>query len=209
MPKQRVVKQVVKAPPGAEELKRLMLEAAKEHQGPAMEVVTREYLEDDEDDETTSKGGEPAAAAAAAAAAPAPKPQPRPVITLESIKRWKVLYPAYFNKNYTCAQGRRVPKDIAFENPTVLHIARACGKLGYQSIVIQQYKRYPREFGVFGRVRLLYRDENHEPLVPGINNSHQLLVAIAKMIPLAQPPKRELTAKEQKKAAKKASKKRR
>ena len=56
----------------------------------------------------------------------------------------------------------------------------------------------------------MYRDQDRNPLVPGIRNAKQLLVAVAKTIPLLPPPPtRQLTPKEQKNAAKKAAKRKR
>lgn len=53
-----------------------------------------------------------------------------------------IIYPAYFNVHYSRREGRRVPKNLAFE-PKLDTIARAARELGY-SVEIEQYKRYPR-----------------------------------------------------------------
>ncbi len=53
-----------------------------------------------------------------------------------------IIYPAYFNLHYSRREGRRVPKNLAFE-PKLETIARAARDLGY-SVEIEQDKRYPR-----------------------------------------------------------------
>ena len=198
MPKPKVItKQAVKMPPGADEFRKLMQEAARaeQHQVPALQIVAKEGVQ----------GETPAATAAASGAAAAPQQ-----ITPQMVKRWKVVYPVYLNKARTCAEGRRVTVDIAIENPTPLQVAAACVQLGYTNVAIEPRKCYPREFGCPGRVRVMIYDEDRKPLIPGIKNTRELLVAIAKTIPeLPPPPTRQLTAKEQKAAAKKAAKKRR
>lgn len=40
--------------------------------------------------------------------------------------RWQVLYPAYLNKKYTTAKGRRVSQAIAVEDPTVQEMKMIC-----------------------------------------------------------------------------------
>lgn len=40
--------------------------------------------------------------------------------------RWQVLYPAYLNKKYTTAKGRRVNQAIAVEDPTVQEMKMIC-----------------------------------------------------------------------------------
>ncbi len=53
-----------------------------------------------------------------------------------------IIYPAYFNLHYSRREGRRVPKNLAFE-PKLETIARAAKDLGY-SVEIERDKRYPR-----------------------------------------------------------------
>ena len=35
------------------------------------------------------------------------------------IKTWRCIYPCYFDKNKTIAEGRRLPKENCIENPNV------------------------------------------------------------------------------------------
>ncbi len=53
-----------------------------------------------------------------------------------------IIYPAYFNINYSRKQGRRVPRKLAFE-PKLETIARAAKELGY-SVEVEPDKKYPK-----------------------------------------------------------------
>ena len=53
-----------------------------------------------------------------------------------------IIYPAYFNIHYSRREGRRVPKNLAFE-AKVETIAKALKDLGYK-FEIEEEKRYPR-----------------------------------------------------------------
>lgn len=55
-----------------------------------------------------------------------------------------VLWPAYFDADYTRSDGRRVPADLAVEDPTVEEIAEAVGQIGYDAVV-ERESAYPRE----------------------------------------------------------------
>jgi signal recognition particle subunit SRP19 len=66
----------------------------------------------------------------------------------------KLIYPAYLDSQKTRMEGRRVPGDIAVENPTVVEIELALNKIGYSS-EIEQDKSYSRQPWVrTGRVRV-------------------------------------------------------
>ncbi|MFT4944365.1 MAG: signal recognition particle subunit SRP19 [Halovenus sp.] len=66
-----------------------------------------------------------------------------------------VIWPAYFDAALTRAEGRRVSRELAVEEPTVEEIARAVKQVGYDA-VIERDTTYPREFEPRGRV--LVRD---------------------------------------------------
>lgn len=66
-----------------------------------------------------------------------------------------VIWPAYLDAELTRSEGRRVPRSVAVENPTVDEIARAAGQVGYDT-VIEREKTYPREYAPRGCV--LVRD---------------------------------------------------
>ena len=56
----------------------------------------------------------------------------------------KVIWPAYIDAGKTRSEGRRVPRDVAVEDPTVDEIAEAVGQVGYDA-VIERDKAYSRE----------------------------------------------------------------
>ena len=62
-----------------------------------------------------------------------------------------VIWPAYFDADLTRAEGRRVPRDLAVEDPEVEEIARAVKQVGYE-VDIESDKTYPREYEPRGRV---------------------------------------------------------
>jgi signal recognition particle subunit SRP19 len=53
-----------------------------------------------------------------------------------------IIYPAYFNIHYSRKQGRRVPRNLAFE-PKIETIAKAARELGY-NVEVEEDKKYPR-----------------------------------------------------------------
>ena len=55
-----------------------------------------------------------------------------------------VLYPAYFDATLSRSDGRRVPADLAVEDPDVDEVAKAVQQVGYDA-VIERDKRYSRE----------------------------------------------------------------
>ncbi len=55
-----------------------------------------------------------------------------------------VIYPAYFDATLSRGDGRRVPGDLAVEDPTVDEIAQAVQQVGYD-VVIERDVAYSRE----------------------------------------------------------------
>jgi signal recognition particle subunit SRP19 len=55
-----------------------------------------------------------------------------------------VLWPAYFDAACSRSEGRRVPADLAVDEPTVEEIAEAVGQVGYDATV-ERDVAYPRE----------------------------------------------------------------
>ena len=48
------------------------------------------------------------------------------------IERWSTIFPAYLNKKKTVAEGRRIPKEKAVENPNITEIAEVMKAKGFQ-----------------------------------------------------------------------------
>jgi signal recognition particle subunit SRP19 len=69
-----------------------------------------------------------------------------------------VLWPAQFDAELTRSEGRRVPLDLAVEDPTVDEIAKAVQQVGYDA-VIERDKQYPREWEPRGRVLVQNADD--------------------------------------------------
>ncbi len=71
----------------------------------------------------------------------------------------KILWTAYFDAEKSRSDGRRVPKDLAIEEPTVDEIAQAVQQVGYNA-VIEREVAYPREpWHEGGRVVVKEADE--------------------------------------------------
>lgn len=69
-----------------------------------------------------------------------------------------VIWPAYLDATKTRAEGRRVPRDQAIDDPTVDEIAEAAQQVGYDA-VIERDVTYPREYEPRGRVLVQGADD--------------------------------------------------
>lgn len=69
-----------------------------------------------------------------------------------------VIWPAYFDAGYTRSEGRRVPQDLAVEDPTVDELAQAVQQVGYDAVV-EREPAYPREHEPRGRVLVQDADD--------------------------------------------------
>lgn len=72
----------------------------------------------------------------------------------------KVIWPAYLDAAKTRSEGRRVPEDMAVEEPSLDEIAQAVGQVGYDSVIERDvaYPRQPRD--TTGRVRVQGADDS-------------------------------------------------
>ena len=78
-----------------------------------------------------------------------------------------VLWPAYLDATKTRGEGRRVPRAIAIENPTVEEIAAAVEQIGYEAVVDRD-KTYPRELEPRGRVRVKDVEDAKNDLIQAV-----------------------------------------
>jgi signal recognition particle subunit SRP19 len=69
-----------------------------------------------------------------------------------------VIWPAYLDATKTRAEGRRVPREGAVDEPTVDEIAEAVQQVGYDAVV-ERDATYPREFETRGRVLVKGADD--------------------------------------------------
>ncbi len=56
-----------------------------------------------------------------------------------------IIWSSYINKNKSRKLGRKVPKDIAINNPKLSKILGVIRKLGYEAELIKN-KKYPKEW---------------------------------------------------------------
>ena len=76
----------------------------------------------------------------------------------EKHKRWQCLYPLYFDASRTRAEGRRVGKELAVENPLAREIVDAVQLLGL-NVVFEPGKMHPKDWANPGRVRTLIKED--------------------------------------------------
>lgn len=71
-----------------------------------------------------------------------------------------VLYPAYFDATLSRSDGRRVPQDLAVEEPEVSEVAKAVQQVGYD-VIVERDKHYSREAHV-ARGRVLVKNPDDD-----------------------------------------------
>lgn len=77
---------------------------------------------------------------------------------LEEVKGFQIIYPCYFDKNRSHKEGRRVPLELAVENPLAKGVADAVRGLRLLCI-FEGEKTHPQDFGNPGRVRVLLKEK--------------------------------------------------
>jgi signal recognition particle subunit SRP19 len=60
-----------------------------------------------------------------------------------------ILWPSYFDSTKTRADGRRVPKAKAVQNPTAAELLEAVKSLGLKATILEE-KAYPRNWWEWG-----------------------------------------------------------
>lgn len=95
------------------------------------------------------------------------------------------LYPVYFDAARSRAQGRRVSRSLAVENPLAREIVNACARLQLDTL-FEPGKTHPKDWANPGRVRVglkdspLWQEEDKSKVRgEGIKNKHHLYVLIA------------------------------
>ncbi|KAI9761788.1 MAG: signal recognition particle subunit [Geoglossum simile] len=73
-------------------------------------------------------------------------------------KGYQCLYPLYFDKRRSRAEGRRVGKGLAVENPLAGDIVDAAQELG-MNVVFEPAKMHPKDWANPGRVRVLIKQD--------------------------------------------------
>jgi signal recognition particle subunit SRP19 len=111
----------------------------------------------------------PAAAAAPTPMAP-PMAQQMPEPQREIPKHFQCLYPIYFDKTRSRAEGRKVGSELAVENPLARDIMDAVQMLGLQA-GLEPEKLHPKDWANPGRVRVHLKNEDGRLVNPKIKNS--------------------------------------
>ncbi|KAI4160044.1 MAG: hypothetical protein LQ342_006080 [Letrouitia transgressa] len=88
-------------------------------------------------------------------------------------KTYQCLYPIYFDANRTRAEGRRVGREQAVENPLARTIVDAVGGLGLD-IVFEPAKLHPKDWGNPGRIRVGLKGNRAR-----IKNKHHLYLLVS------------------------------
>lgn len=95
-------------------------------------------------------------------------------------KHYQCLYPIYFDSSRTRAEGRRVGKELAVENPLAREMADAAANLGLRT-VFEPDKTHPKDWANPGRVRVLLKHEG-KLMDAEIGNKHHLYILIAQYL---------------------------
>jgi signal recognition particle subunit SRP19 len=124
----------------------------------------------------------PAAAPATSSSLPAQLLQPQsPSIKTstdrEKSKHYQCLYPIYFDKARTRAEGRRVGNELAVENPLAREMADAAANLGLRTV----FEPDKKDGSNPGRGRVLLKHEG-KMMDEDIKNKHHLYILISQYL---------------------------
>ncbi|KAL1132809.1 hypothetical protein AAG570_010761 [Ranatra chinensis] len=99
--------------------------------------------------------------------------------------RWICIYPAYINNKKTLAEGRRVPRDKAVDNPTFQEIRDVLSAAGMKIGV--ENKLYPRERSkellYRGRIRVQLKNDDGTPCNSTFPNRDSVMLYLCATIP--------------------------
>ncbi|KAK2873673.1 hypothetical protein FQN49_002170 [Arthroderma sp. PD_2] len=130
------------------------------------------------------------APATAAAASPSPPLFPssspqmrRPAVSQgrDIPRSYQCLYAVYFDKSRTRAEGRRVSRKLAVSNPLAKDILDATQLLGLK-VGFEPDKLHPKDWSNPGRVRVMLKDEDGEPVNSSIKNKYLLYAHVARYL---------------------------
>ncbi|KAG8226192.1 hypothetical protein J437_LFUL012468 [Ladona fulva] len=101
------------------------------------------------------------------------------------LERWICIYPAYINSKKTRAEGRKIPKEKAVENPTHQEIRDVLAAAGMKVGV--ENKLYSRESSkemlYRGRIRVQLKNDDGTPLNPDFPTRESVMIYLGRMIP--------------------------
>ena len=88
---------------------------------------------------------------------------------LEKFRHYQCIYPVYFDKTRSRAEGRRVGKKLAVENPLARGMVDAVQELGLNAL-FEPGKVHPKDWSNPGRVKVLVK-QNGRAVNPRVKNS--------------------------------------
>lgn len=95
-------------------------------------------------------------------------------------KHFQCLYPVYFDKSRTRAEGRRVGAELAVENPLAREMADATASLGLQT-VFEPDKLHPKDWSNPGRIRVLLKQDGKQ-INSNVTNKHHLYILVSQYL---------------------------
>ncbi|KAJ4360516.1 signal recognition particle subunit [Didymosphaeria variabile] len=98
----------------------------------------------------------------------------------EKSKHFQCLYPIYFDKSRTRAEGRRVGAELAVDNPLARDMADATASLGLQT-VFEPDKLHPKDWSNPGRIRVLLKQDGKQ-LNRNVKNKHHLYILVSQYL---------------------------
>jgi signal recognition particle subunit SRP19 len=98
----------------------------------------------------------------------------------EKSKHYQCLYPIYFDKSRTRAEGRRIGKEWAVENPLAREMGEAAASIGLRT-VFEPEKTHPKDWSNPGRVRVLLKHQG-KMMDDDVKNKHHLYILIAQYL---------------------------
>ncbi|GLI72113.1 signal recognition particle subunit [Penicillium ochrochloron] len=96
-------------------------------------------------------------------------------------RHFQCIYPIYFDKTRSRAEGRKVGSELAVENPLARDIMDAVQMVGLQA-GLEPEKLHPKDWANPGRVRVHLKNEDGRLLNPKIKNKHHLYILVAQYL---------------------------
>lgn len=103
-----------------------------------------------------------------------------------SVDKRVVLYPHYITKSKTVQDGRRIPKELACDNPNVMEMLECLKELQIPAVI--EDKHYPRDWFIRGRLRVQLKKDDGSPTNPAIPDRRTLMIKIAELQPKHKRP---------------------
>mmetsp|Transcript_78564 Transcript_78564/g.225093 ORF Transcript_78564/g.225093 Transcript_78564/m.225093 type:complete len:196 (-) Transcript_78564:34-621(-) len=104
------------------------------------------------------------------------------------------IWPNNINSSKTIAEGRRVPKSHACDDPIVSEMSEVLQYYKFTH-VIEPYKVYPRDV-MAGRIRIKLTDEDDQPCNADLPTRRALLMKMGELIPKLKIRQRRMAAKQ-------------